>query len=86
MDLLMGVKQFFNNFCFNIFFNYIIFIYFFDKYKIYKKVKEYNLKITLYLYFKIIKNKVQLIYLIKSFHKKKKKSSYQYKILKRNCI
>ena len=38
------------------------------------------------LYFKIIKNKVQLIYLIKSFHKKKKKSSYQYKILKRNCI
>ena len=47
MDLLMGVKQFFNNFCFNIFFNYIIFIYFFDKYKIYKKVREYNLKITL---------------------------------------
>ena len=25
------------------------------------------------LYFKIIKNKVQLIYLIKSFHKKKEK-------------
>ena len=35
------------------------------------------------LYFKIIKNKVQLIYLIKSFHKKKKKSSYQYKNIKK---